>query len=190
VVGHNRDATTSDTIATFSVPDRAPPREGVQAMYEPYFWSTAAGMHVWAGWEGHYEIKRYHADTGLDRIIRSSVPALPVTSKMEDAGGPSVSEGPVTWDRVYPSHLPFWDKVLASPSGWLWVRRYPSPIEEAHNTWDVFDPDGVHTALIRIPLSARISELGDDYVLGIFRNEFDVERVRRYEIVRGGRGQP
>ncbi|MFG0252749.1 MAG: 6-bladed beta-propeller [Phycisphaerales bacterium JB038] len=170
LVVHDRDATASDTIAAFSVPDRPQPREGVQAMYEPYFSSTAAGMHVWAGWEGHYEVKRYDADTGLDRIIRSSVPALPVTSEMEDAGGPSVSEGPVTWDRVYPNHLPYWDKVLASPSGWLWVRRYPSPIEDEHNTWDVFDPSGVHTALIRIPLSARISELGDDYVLGVFRN--------------------
>lgn len=155
-------------------------------MHQPYFSSAAAGTHVWAGWEGHYEIKRYHADRGLDRIIRSSVPALPVTSDMEEAGGPPTAEGSLTPDRAYPSHLPYWDKLLASPSGWLWVRRYPSPLETEDNTWDVFDPSGTHTALIRIPMSGRISELGDDYVLGVFRNEFDVERVQRYDIVKEG----
>lgn len=184
VVVHNREGTATDTIASFSVPDRPEPRPNTQQMYGPYFSSAAAGQYVWAGWQGHYEIKRYHADKGLDRIIRSSAPSAEVTEEMKAAAGATVSGEPMTVQRVFPTHLPYWDKVLASPSGWLWVRRYPSPLDHDFNTWDIFDPDGLQVALIRVPFSGRISELGDDYVLGVFRNDLDVERVQKYEIIR------
>jgi hypothetical protein len=55
---------------------------------------------------------------------------------------------------VFPERLPAWNKLLATHSGWLWVRREPPPTETEFNTWDIYDPDGRLTAWIRIPMTA------------------------------------
>ena len=132
------------------------------------------------GWEGRYEFQQYDLLGNLVRIIRSSIPGDPVTDEIREAEGGGVAGA--TRQVVLPERLPPWDKMLATPSGWLWVRRYPSPLEEGQNTWDIFDPEGRHAARFLIEYGVRICEVGDDYLLGVFRTELDVQVVKKYRL--------
>ncbi|MEX2610638.1 MAG: hypothetical protein WEA24_11870 [Gemmatimonadota bacterium] len=178
------DGQSVDTLDTF----RADwwPDPTTRTVFGPGFSSTAAGGWMYGGWRGRYEVRRYGTDGALDLIIRSSFAGEPVTDEMKaTVNQPAFSEGGGTAPPIaFPERLPPWSKILASPSGWLWVRRYASPLEEEFNTWDVFDPEGRLTGQIRTPMNARIAEIGDDWALGLFRNELDVESVRRYRVIR------
>jgi hypothetical protein len=181
------DGASADTLGVVSAPASSESAvANARPMFEPAFSSTAAGRWVWAGWEGRYEIRRYAPDSRLEQIVRSTFAGEPVTDAIRQSVTEAVPAGSEAARRtpVFPDRLPAWNKLLASPSGWLWVRREPSPLEEAANTWDIFDPEGRLAAYIRIPMTGRLSEVGDDYVLGVFRNELDVESIRRYAIVR------
>ena len=50
---------------------------------------------------------------------------------------------------------------------------------------DVFRPDGVYLGTVKLPHDLRIAEIGPDYVLGMARDDLDVEYVRMYGLDRG-----
>ena len=92
--------------------------------------------------------------------------------------------------------------------GYMWVRRGPSPLDGEHvrvrevtgpddtrrtipapsGLHDVFRPDGVYLGTVKLPPDLRITEIGPDYVLGIVRDEMDVQYVWMYGLDRGGGG--
>lgn len=99
-------------------------------------------------------------------------------------------------DSIYPR----FGRLLADGVGYLWVMSYP-PLDEpvdafrlkSLNTWvvdpegadwTVMSPDGRVTASVRTPQDLYVLEVGTDYVLGVVRNELDVESVRLYELTR------
>ena len=65
----------------------------------------------------------------------------------------------------------------------LWVQHFPRP-GEARNRWSVFDPTGVWLGELSLPASLRVTDIGADYVLGVYRDEFGQESVRRYALWR------
>jgi hypothetical protein len=183
VVVHESDGERSDTVGSFSIPDVTGPGERTYRVFRAPISSGAGGDWVWAGWGGRYEILGHHVGQGLARIVRSELPPQRVNEAMK-AVARETAPAPPSAELVFPSHLPFWNKVLVSPSNWLWVRRYASPLEEETRRWDVYDPDGRQVARIEVPGNARLTEVGEDYVLGIFPDELDVERVQRFEVIR------
>lgn len=92
--------------------------------------------------------------------------------------------------------------------GYMWVRRGPTELDgeyarvrevtgpddmrwtvPAHSgLHDVFRPDGVYLGTVKLPHDLRITEIGADYILGVFRNEMDVQYVWMYGLDRGGAG--
>jgi hypothetical protein len=177
---------TGEWVDTLSeLPAEAPPgpiRPDLYYKFTPSFSSAAGGESVWVGWEGRYEFLQYDLLGNLIRIIRSPILGDPVTEQIQEAEMSGASGGPGARQMVFPERLPPWDKILATPSGWLWVRRYPSPLEEGQNTWDIFDPEGRQAAVFRIDSGVRICEVGDDFLLGIFRTELDVQVVKKYKL--------
>lgn len=99
---------------------------------------------------------------------------------------------------------------LLDELGYLWVRRGPSPAEDdevmlrevttpdgemweirvASGLHDVFRPDGVYLGTVKLPDNLRITEIGPDYILGIVRDELEVQYVWMYGLDRGGTGVP
>ena len=93
--------------------------------------------------------------------------------------------------------------------GYMWVRRGPSGLDGEHarvreitgpdgRQWtvpapsglhDVFRPDGVYLGTVKLPHDLRITEIGADHILGIVRDEMDVQYVWMYGLDRGG-GEP
>jgi hypothetical protein len=50
--------------------------------------------------------------------------------------------------------------------------------------WIVFDSDGRWLGAVEVPPNGRVSEIGADYVLGVWRDELDVERVQMFELIK------
>ena len=173
-----------DTLGRLSRPARrADESENVRPWFFGRFWSAARAERVWAGFGARLDVRQYHRDGTLERIVRSNMPGMEVDEEMRA----TAPDAPPGYRYDVPDRLPLFGKLLASPSGWLWVRHYLSNLDQGRledRPWDVYDPEGRHAARIRIPMNATLGEVGDDYVLGVFPNELDVEVVAKYRIVR------
>ena len=87
-------------------------------------------------------------------------------------------------------HLPILRSIHVDGTGHLWLQPYylagaePPPFEilAPDGTWlgGVSLPPGLHRAFIQY--QAPYMEIGDDYVLGIWTDELDVQYVRMYRI--------
>ena len=53
---------------------------------------------------------------------------------------------------------------------------------DAAMRWSVFSPDGVWLTDVTTPPGFRVFEIGEDYVLGLARDENAVEQVRLYSL--------
>jgi hypothetical protein len=67
----------------------------------------------------------------------------------------------------------------------LWVREYTRPGDREWS-YSVFSADGVLLGTLRMPTALTILDIGADYVLGLRRDEFDVEYVQLHELRKGG----
>ena len=78
--------------------------------------------------------------------------------------------------------------------GNLWVQEYETR-DESEPQWSVFDTEGVLQGTLSVPTGVTLTDIGDDYVLGHWRDDLDVEHVRMYALVkprqrtRSGRAQ-
>ena len=129
------------------------------------------------------------------------VPADARATPFRDA---TVSDGERTrTERMtfnYPDHYPRFARLVAAPGERVWVMAYP-PLKEpafpqelvyplgthrlnAGARWRVLDPDGLSIAEVRTPPRFFLLEVGDDYVLGLHKDEFHRESVRVYRLIR------
>lgn len=85
--------------------------------------------------------------------------------------------------EAFPPEVPGFTELLASSSGYLWAKRFSMPGED-ENCWGVFDPDGIFLGNVELPNRFSLMEVGDDYLLGVTRDDLDVERVALYSLAR------
>ncbi|UCG87517.1 MAG: hypothetical protein JSW71_02940 [Gemmatimonadota bacterium] len=77
--------------------------------------------------------------------------------------------------------MPAYAELEVDDVGNLWVRNY-DPDSDLSQTWTVFDPDGQMLGAVRMPADLRVTHIGVDFVLGVWRDDLDVEHVRLYEL--------
>jgi len=65
--------------------------------------------------------------------------------------------------------------------GNLWVQRYQPPGEEL-NTWDIYNSTGHLVGWAEAPARLRVTEIGKDYIMGVWKDELDLEYVRLYSL--------
>jgi len=152
------------------------------------------GRHAYIGPTDRYEILRYTADAELDLIVRKERRRLPVTpqdvddikqEELEDAADGSWRQ---TLERMFldmpiPSTMPAFDRLQVDAAGNLWVLEYRRPADK-QPTWTVFADDGHVLGTVDTPPGLEIFEIGNDYVLGVWRDEMEVEHVRMYALNR------
>lgn len=101
---------------------------------------------------------------------------------------------------VYPELYPRFARLLVARTRELWVMAYPEMKEpvsswqfsetyafvvpDAGARWRVMSPSGEPVAEVRTPPRFYVLEVGADYVLGVSKDEFDVESVEQYALVR------
>jgi len=78
---------------------------------------------------------------------------------------------------------PPYSQLTLDRSGNLWVEvgRTDGALESIDHL--VFDPQGVLLGHVALP-AIEVLEIGDDYVLGLFRDELEVEYLHLYQIVK------
>jgi hypothetical protein len=82
-----------------------------------------------------------------------------------------------------PPSRPAFGRILIAATGELWVADFAAPPADPA-AWRVFAPDGRWLATVAMPQRFRLEAVGRDRVAGVWRDEFDVERVRVHRLTR------
>ena len=140
-------------------------------------------------------------DGSTSRILRRDKPFVPVTEEHMEAfldwmvwrnqvwGGMSEAQAesyrPAWRDLPMAPTLPVLSAIQLDAAGNLWVRPYSLPGTESL-PYEVYAPDGTWLGTMATPTGLRLAEgeIGDDYLLGGWMDEQDVEFVRMYRLER------
>ncbi len=141
-----------------------------------------------------YEIRCFASDGSLVQIIRRPLANRPVTAadvddlKQQQLADTDDDNARRRIERLFssvpiPETMPAYDGLEIDAGGNIWVREY-SWADDAERHWTVFDASGRMLGDIALPPSFGIRQIGDDFVLGVWRDELDVEHVRLYHLVK------
>ncbi len=86
-------------------------------------------------------------------------------------------------DMPVPETFPAYGGIALTVEGYLWVREYDLPGNEANN-WSVFDAEGTLRGTLGLPPRFQPLDIGSDYVLGVAHDADDVEYVRLYNLIK------
>lgn len=153
------------------------------------------GTSVYIGSGGRSRIDVVDAEGRPTRVIRWHEAPIPVTQELRDAYRPARLEGAerdperrpmieASLDGVvFPEELPVYQRILVDGDQHLWVERYRPPWDQERRWW-VFDPSGRWLGEPDVPPDLDLRDVDSDYVLGVRRDENDVERLQMYELRR------
>lgn len=159
----------------------------------PFGRSTYKAVHgdaVYVADNEHYEVAVHGVDGVLRRLIRKTHEPLPVTAADLSAARERMLEGESDEnfrkmrERIFdeiPLHktMPAFSNLVVDSEGNIWIQEYRRPGDDEPR-WTVFDPSGQMLGTLTLPAQFRVTEIGSDYVLGVWRDEFDVEHVQLY----------
>ena len=166
-------------------------RTGVPFAREALLRTGRRGLYVVSA-DGTGQIARYDTSGRLTMIIRSGRSPRPVTPEMirqhrlEPRGPMSFARPNVSTSiasGLYPTSLPVYSAILVDPSDRIWLRLHPVP-GESLSRWDVIDDAGNMLGTVSMPPAFELLEVGNTYVLGVWRDDLDVEHVREYPLSR------
>jgi hypothetical protein len=130
---------------------------------------------------------------GGKRIVRWSAEPEPVSSDEVEAWldrqrSASWTKGRLprferAWAQMdVPETKAYFDEVVIGRTGIVWIRADWDE-ESRVSSFLGFDADGAFVGRTRIPGAFKVFDIGDDWVLGLYRDESDVEYVRLYALV-------
>lgn len=82
-----------------------------------------------------------------------------------------------------PDTLPAYSRFLVDATDHLWVEHYRYLARHPH-LWSIFAPDGTWLGEVEVPGTFDVTDIGRDYVLGVYRDELDEQSVRMYRLIR------
>jgi hypothetical protein len=156
--------------------------------------ATVAPDQFYFGSGDRYEVEVYDPSGRLVRLIRWERDRVPVTEQdrtryIAEATSEVADENQARQIRQTMSQLPAPDvfppyaRLAADVLGYLWVEDYPRPGDET-SVWTIFDPNGALVGRVTTPDDVFPLEIGEDYLLGVRRDELDVEYVEVYTVER------
>jgi hypothetical protein len=156
--------------------------------------TLAFGDHVYHGSSDTYEIRVFDSHGTLERIIRRPIPNAPVTgSDMEAFKQDFIGDEDspyAKWARRrvnelrFPETKPAYGTVKVDALGNIWVAEYSLGHNDRSGNWTVFDSDGCMLGDVVLSVDGRITEIGADYLLGVWRTELGVEQVKMYRLLK------
>lgn len=163
--------------------------------------STRAAVHdgrLYVGDPGAPEVLVYSADAGLERIFRYARPLEHVTDELFEAAVehavaqqsrvPIPGADEASWRSFYaamprPETLPAYDAIKVDALGHVWLQDWRPSWERGPRRWTVLDPDGRWLGSFTLP-DIDVHDIGADYILGVRKDELDVEYVELYALTR------
>lgn len=194
------DGMTLDTIVEARGTERVvaelgTPREDVRTvLFSPFTHARAHGNNVYLADSHAFWIEEVDRDgTLLRRFGRTWEPVeigrgfrRDYREQRVDAA-PASRRGAVRREMtraVFAEHFPAHDgQLLLDPTDHLWVGHVLTPGDE-DRSWSVFDPEGRWLGEVHVPGPLRITDIGADYVVGIWRAADGVQTIRRFELVK------
>jgi hypothetical protein len=194
------DGARMDTIGVFLGREIYIGTEGGRGvMSTPLFaHGTSAAVHaeeIFIGDQERFEVGVYSPSGMLSRIIRLTDADLRVTrddvERATEQRLASVPEERRTDMRAHlhamdvPATRPAYGRLLVDSDGDLWVGDY-APYPEDPILWHIFDADGRLVTALHAPARFRVFDIGGNWILGVWRDDFDVEHVRLYRLRKDG----
>ena len=198
ILRYTPEGRLADTVAVVPGREVALMSEGGRTtMPRPLF--ARASVHalsdglLWVGDQTDYRVDGLDPLTGeLRRSVRFEGPPLEVTdARVERAVTERLSGTPEAEredmrrflrDLPVTERVPAYGTLLGTASGGLWIGP---PEYEPAGRWAVFDRDGALRMWLRMAEGFVPSSVGADEVLGVWTDEFGVERVRVYALPAG-----
>jgi hypothetical protein len=149
------------------------------------------GTGLLVGDPARYELVERRADGTVARLIRRAGEREAVTQADRDAVMERRREG-LTDPRfrqlqeqlikniTFPEHKPYFTALGVDPAGNAWVRRNDDP--DAETLWDVFDAEGRLLGTVTTPAGLRVTQIGQDFIVGTWSDELEVPHVRVYRL--------
>lgn len=173
--------------------------EGGFTLYPPpFFRSTMHAIsddHYYLGDTGEPEIRVYRPDGTPVRLLRWEAPGRALRSAVverekewirrshdNDFSRPHIER--IFREVPLPESLPAFSSFQVDSEGHLWVKEHRNSWDEGDAEWLIFAGDGRMTARIHLPDRFRPMHTGADFILGVARDEFDVEEVRLHRLDR------
>jgi hypothetical protein len=84
-----------------------------------------------------------------------------------------------------PDHRPAYSRLVMDSDGFVWAAQYHRRVHSGYSVnWEVFSPEGEWLGGFTTPSGLTVFEIGSDYLLGVYRDELDVEHVQLYGLTR------
>lgn len=190
-----------DTLAIMPATERNSPN------YRVYGKSLVLGFgedRIYAGDTGSEVILALSLDGDTLASMPTPFEATPIpeTAKTEEIRQFSRPDGTIDIGNpyLYPETYPRFGRLLVARTGELWVMAYPEvqrPLtswrlahtyaffaDEKGALWRVMSPSGDPVAELRTPPGFFPLEVGEDYILGVSKDELDVETVALYDLIK------
>ncbi len=118
------------------------------------------------------------------RHLRRPATADEVAAAWEAAAARSVgSPEHLTEHLPAPDSIPNVDHLAVDDQGMVWVGSYTAD-PSAPRLYHVYGPEGRFLARVAMPAGVEVLEIGADHVLGLTRDDLDVERIVLLDLVR------
>jgi len=176
-------------------------------------WATLGRERIAYASNDAYRISVYGPDGALERVVTFPNQPRPVTeddrrvildlvrSSMEDNGVPAQAIDQMVSSMAFADNWPAFARLRGGPHGTLWVQRlrdlssmsddeienWNPQLDQGGPHWDVFEADGRYGGTVELPSRFTPFAFTVDRIYGVFRDEFDVQYVRVYELETGPR---
>jgi hypothetical protein len=194
----------ADTVGVFPGPEQFIEShvDGEQAFVSvatpPFGLRSASAVHgdrFYFGSADSYEIQRHAQDGTLQQLIRRDIARRSVTPDdlqrlierelAEIENSDDRRDARERYDKMPVAEtMPAYAGLAVDDLGNLWVQEY-DPDSDGGPAWTVFDANGQMLGAVQLPADLRVTHIGSDFVLGVWRDDFDVEHVRMYEVIKG-----
>lgn len=143
-----------------------------------------------------YRIHRLTLDGDVDWVLVRPSERIGVDSESyvasrrpEDMSGEEARRFETRWrEHEFPEFLPAIREMMIDRGGDLWVESYPA-LDAQEATWSVYSLEGRWIADVAIPAALQVTDIGEDYVLGIREDTLDVPEVALFALDRSGTGR-
>lgn len=195
---HDPDGAVVDTLGDLRVGrmfvQNYENRSGYHSIpFDSHLVLTVAGDLIYHGYSDEYAVHVLERNgkpvcTATSNAARSPVTDDDVHAYFENAYANEPADVRQRARQVYdrmpiPSQMPAFSKILVDPAGNIWVQDHMWPWREPR-LWTVFDSNCQELGRVETPARLQVTQIGNDHIIGIWRDEFDVNYVRRHRLVR------
>lgn len=153
-----------------------------------------AGDRAYIGTADEFEIQVWSLDGTLQERWRRAAIDLSLDQAQIDAfiaeeGPDSSFQRQLDYFRLtfeeppLPETLPAYRRFLLDATDHLWVDHYRL-LHRGPRLWSIFAPDGAWLGEVEVPETFDVTDVGEDYVLGVYSDELDEQSIRMYGLVR------